>query len=36
MVGNGNAVGVTTEILEHVFRTTEGTLRVDHPIFSEQ
>jgi|SRR6266436_4344535 len=28
MVGDGYAVGVAAEILEHVFRTTEGTLRV--------
>src|SRR5215813_2823771 len=36
MVGDGNTVGVAAEIVEHMFRATEGRLRVDHPVFSEQ
>src|SRR5215467_753714 len=36
MVGDGNTVGVAAEIVEHLFRATEGRLRVDHPVFSEQ
>ena len=36
MVGDGYAVGVAAQILEHVFRATEGWFCVDHPIFSEE
>ena len=36
MVGDGDAVGVTAEILEHIFGAPEGRFGVDDPIFSEQ
>jgi len=36
MVGYGDAVGVTTEVAERMFRTAEGTFRVDHPIVVEE
>ncbi len=36
MVGDGDAVGVTAEILEHIFGAAEGRFGVDDPIFSEQ
>ena len=36
MVGDGHAMGVATEILEHIFRATKGAFRVDHPVFAEQ
>src|SRR5207245_10799968 len=36
MVGDGNAMGVAAQILEHIFGATEGTVRVDHPIYSEE
>src|SRR5450759_1488045 len=36
MVGDGDAMGVTTQILEHILGTTEGRLGVDHPVLSEQ
>ncbi len=36
MVGDGHAMGVAAQILEHVFGATEGRFRVDHPVFSEQ
>src|ERR1700741_3725972 len=35
-VGNGNAMGVAGQILQHMFRSTEGRLGVDHPLFSSQ
>ena len=36
MVGDGHAMGVAAEILQYVFRTTEGTFQVDHPRLSKQ
>jgi len=36
MVGDGNAVGVAAEVLQHIFRAPEGTFRVDYPVFAEQ
>ena len=36
MVGDGHAMRVAAQIVEHIFRAAEGALRVDHPIFSEQ
>ena len=32
MVGDGDAVGVAPEIVEHLLRPGEWTLRVDHPV----
>ena len=34
MVGDGHAMGVATQILQHVFGATEGTFQVDHPVLS--
>ena len=34
MVGDGHAMGVATQILQNVFRATEGTFQVDHPFLS--
>ena len=31
-VGDGDTVGVAGQVLEHVFRTAEGRLGVDHPL----
>jgi len=36
MVGDGHAMGVTTQILEHILGTAEGRFGVDDPVFSEQ
>src|SRR5215469_17268953 len=36
MVRNGDAVGVSSQVAEDVFRAAEGRLRVDHPVSSEQ
>jgi len=36
MVGDGDAVGVTAEILEHILGAPEGWFRVDHPVFAKQ
>ena len=36
MIGYGHAMGVTTQILEHIFGSTERWFRVDHPVLSEQ
>ena len=36
MVGDGDAVGVGTEIAQYVFWATEGRLRIDDPVFSKQ
>jgi hypothetical protein len=36
MVGDGNAMGVPAEILEHIVGPAEGRFGVDDPVFSEQ
>src|SRR6202166_723572 len=36
MVGDGHAMGVTAEILEHILGTAEGWFAVDDPVSSEQ
>jgi len=36
MVGDGHAVRVAAQILEHIVRAPEGWFGVDHPVVSEQ
>src|SRR5467141_4489936 len=36
VIGDGHAMSVTAQITEHVLRASEGSFRVDHPVFSEQ
>ena len=36
MVGDGHAMGVAAEILQHIGGATEGRLQVHHPLFSKQ
>src|SRR5260221_1042396 len=36
MVGDGHAMGVAAEILQHILGATEGTSQVDHPVLSKQ
>jgi hypothetical protein len=36
MVGDGHAMGVAAEILQHIFGATEGTFQVHHPVLSKQ
>ena len=36
MVGDGHAMGVAAQILEHILGSTERRFRIDHPVFSEQ
>ena len=36
VVGDGDAVGVSAEIAQRVFRSTEGRLGVDDPVMTEQ
>jgi len=36
MVGDGHAMGVTAEIVEHIFGAAEGWFGVNDPVFSEQ
>ena len=36
MVGDGHAMSVAAEILEHVLGTAKGWFGVDDPVFSEQ
>ena len=35
MVGDGHAMGVAAEIVQHIFGATEGRLQVHHPVFSK-
>jgi len=36
MVGDGHAMGVAAEILEHIFGAAKGWFGVDDPVLSEQ
>jgi hypothetical protein len=36
MIGDGDAMGVTAEILEHILGAAEGWLGVDYPVFAKQ
>ena len=36
MVGDGDAMGVSAQVLQHILGTTEGWFRVDHPVLTEQ
>ena len=36
MIGDGHAMGVAAEILQHIWGTTEGTFQVHHPVLSKQ
>jgi hypothetical protein len=36
MVGDGHAMGVATQILEHKLWATEGWFQIDDPVFSVQ
>ena len=36
MVGDGHAMGVAAQILEHIFGAAEGRFGVDDPVLSEQ
>ena len=36
MVGDGYAMSVTAQIMEHMLWPPEGTIGVDHPVVSEQ
>jgi hypothetical protein len=35
MVGDRDAVGVASQIMQHVFRSAEWSLRINHPILAE-
>ncbi len=35
MVGDRDAMGVASQIMQHVFRSVEWPLRIDDPIFAE-
>ena len=36
VVGDGDAMGVSAEIAQHVFRAAEGRLGIDDPVLAEQ
>jgi len=36
MVGDGYAMGVAAQILEHILRASERSFGVDHPVLSEE
>src|SRR5262249_526937 len=36
MIGYGHAMGVATEILEHILGATERWFAINHPVLSEQ
>jgi hypothetical protein len=35
MVGDRDAMGVASQIMQHVFRSAEWSLRINHPILAE-
>ena len=36
MVGDGHAMGVAAQVLQHIFGTTKGTFQVHHPVLPIQ
>ena len=36
MVGDGHAMGVAAQVLQHILGTTKGTFQVDHPVLPVQ
>jgi hypothetical protein len=36
MVGDGHAMGIAAEVVEHIFGAAEGWFGIDDPVFSEQ
>ena len=36
MVGDGHAMGVAAQVLQHIGGTTKGRLQVHYPLFSKQ
>jgi hypothetical protein len=36
VIGDGYTMSVTAQIAEHIVGASEGSFRVDHPVFSEQ
>jgi hypothetical protein len=36
MVGDGHAMGVAAQILQHIFGAAEGAFGVDHSVLAEQ
>ena len=36
MIGDGHTMGVAAQIVQHLLRTTEGALPVDHPVLPKQ
>ena len=36
MVGDGHAMGVAAEVLQHIFGTTKGAFQVHHPVLPVQ
>jgi hypothetical protein len=36
MVGDGDAMGITREIVQNVFRSPKGRLGIDDPVLLEQ
>ena len=36
VVGDGHAMGVAAQVLQHIFGTTKGTFQVDHPVLPIQ
>jgi hypothetical protein len=36
VIGDRHAVGITAEVTENMFGTTEGRLAVDHPLVTEE
>ena len=36
MVGDGHAMSVTTQIVQHIFGTTKGAFQVHHPVLAKQ
>ena len=36
MVGDGHAMSVAAQIVQHIFGATEGTFQIDYPVLSKQ
>jgi hypothetical protein len=36
VIGDGDAMGIASQVVEHMPRSPEGAFRIDHPIFTKQ
>jgi len=36
VIGDGDAMGIASQVVEHMLRSPEGAFRIDHPILTKE